>query len=302
MTFTEMKTDVWEQIGKPSDIDPDTYTTIGKWINRAYKRILLWKFPDGHLIRFRAARGILNFVTKTKSGTATAGTTSTITLASGVGTDDDQYNGWVVEIYGGTGSGQKRLISDYAGASRTATVSDDWDTTPDATSTYYLYKNFMKIVSSSHSWASEHLILDPVNSMYSILRVTDLEDEVDLSPADRTATFSKNLTSEAVPSQYLLFGDTLYFDTPMNETRWYEIEYVRFPGDLVNATDEPEIPDPWHEAIVLWAVWWGLRRMQEYAGAYSTRKELENFMETTAEQMEMEMERENSYAVVDFGE
>lgn len=303
MTFSTMKDEVWEQIGKPSDIDPSSTTTIGDWINRGYKRILLWKYPDGHLIRFRSARGIIRFVTVVKTGTAAGGGDDYITLESGqVGTEDDRYNGWVVEITENTGAGQKRLIADYAGSSRKATVSDDWTTNPDSTSTYELYKRFTKIVSSSHAWKSEHLVLDPVSSLYAILKITDIEDEQDLSPGGRTDTYPKDLTSPAIPSKYYVYGDELIFDCPIDETRWYRMEYVKFPGDLSEASDIPEIPEPWHEAIVLWATWWGLRRMQEYAGAYSTRKELESFMNTTMQQGESEMDREDAYAVVDFGE
>lgn len=71
------------------------------------------------------------------TGTAQAGSTSsTIVLATGASSTNDAYNGMYVRITGGTGSGQVRLITDYVGSTRTATVSPNWTTTPDATSTY----------------------------------------------------------------------------------------------------------------------------------------------------------------------
>lgn len=70
------------------------------------------------------------------SGTAQAGASSTITLAAGASAVDDAYNNMTVRITGGTGSGQERKISDYVGATKVATVSVAWTTTPDATSTY----------------------------------------------------------------------------------------------------------------------------------------------------------------------
>lgn len=71
------------------------------------------------------------------TGTAQAGSTSTtIRLATGASTTDNIYNGMYVLITSGTGSGQTRQITSYVGSTRTATVSQAWTTTPDATSVY----------------------------------------------------------------------------------------------------------------------------------------------------------------------
>src|SRR3990167_9634898 len=70
------------------------------------------------------------------SGTAAAGGASSITLAAGASAVDDAYNTMTVRLTGGTGSGQERIISDYVGATKVATVSVAWATAQDATSTY----------------------------------------------------------------------------------------------------------------------------------------------------------------------
>lgn len=70
------------------------------------------------------------------SGTAQAGSASTITLATGASAVDNAYTNMVVRITGGAGSGQERTISGYVGATKVATVSQNWTTNPDATSTY----------------------------------------------------------------------------------------------------------------------------------------------------------------------
>ncbi len=74
-----------------------------------------------------------------ESGTAQGGTTSTIQLRAATSFVDDNPLGWTVWIYGGTGTGQSRLISDWVSGTDTATVSANWQTTPDATSTYIVY-------------------------------------------------------------------------------------------------------------------------------------------------------------------
>ena len=76
-----------------------------------------------------------------ETGTAQAGAASAITLAAGASAVDDTFNNQIIEITGGTGSGQFNKITDYVGASKVATVENAWTTTPDATSTYSIVIN-----------------------------------------------------------------------------------------------------------------------------------------------------------------
>jgi hypothetical protein len=70
------------------------------------------------------------------SGTAQAGTSTTITLKSTASATDGIYVGMYVNITGGTGSGQTRLIEGYVGSTKVATVDEAFTTTPNNTSTY----------------------------------------------------------------------------------------------------------------------------------------------------------------------
>lgn len=72
----------------------------------------------------------------THRGTAQAGASSTITLATTASSTDDTYNNMDIVITSGTGSGQTRTITDYVGSTRVATVDEAWTTTPDDTSVY----------------------------------------------------------------------------------------------------------------------------------------------------------------------
>jgi hypothetical protein len=71
-----------------------------------------------------------------RSGTAQAGAASTITLDSGASAVNSVYNGTVISLDGGTGSGQSRIITGYVGATKVATVDSAWTVTPDNTSTF----------------------------------------------------------------------------------------------------------------------------------------------------------------------
>lgn len=71
------------------------------------------------------------------TGTAQAGAAGSITLAaSGPSAVNDVYNGAIITITGGTGNGQVRVISDYVGSTKVASVTPNWTTPPDNTSTY----------------------------------------------------------------------------------------------------------------------------------------------------------------------
>jgi len=73
-----------------------------------------------------------------RSNTAAAGAVGSITLDAGASAADDFYNDLIVLLTGGTGVGQARLISDYVGATKVASVVPDWVTAPDATTTFAL--------------------------------------------------------------------------------------------------------------------------------------------------------------------
>lgn len=73
----------------------------------------------------------------TDTGTAQAGTSTTITLKSSTTfSSDDQPNGMMVEITSGTGSGQTRHVEDYVASTKVVTVDPAWGTAPDGTSGY----------------------------------------------------------------------------------------------------------------------------------------------------------------------
>lgn len=84
-----------------------------------------------------------------RTGTAQAGGASTITLDSGASATDDIYNGATITITGGTGSGQIRVISDYVGSTKVATVSSAWTTQPDNTSIFSVSSQVDQYINAS---------------------------------------------------------------------------------------------------------------------------------------------------------
>lgn len=70
------------------------------------------------------------------TGTAQAGSSTTITLASGASSTNDAYSFAKITITGGAGSGQSRIIISYVGSTKIATVGQTWTTNPNNTSVY----------------------------------------------------------------------------------------------------------------------------------------------------------------------
>jgi hypothetical protein len=84
-------------------------------------------------------RGLGNLVVHTDTAQGAGTGNNQIQLANAASAVDGEYDPSVVAIVDGTGAGQSRLILQYDGATRTATVDRNWKVNPDATSEYVIY-------------------------------------------------------------------------------------------------------------------------------------------------------------------
>lgn len=82
---------------------------------------------------------------KKEEGIAQGGDTNSITLGQEAAEDNGDYNQMQIEITGGTGRGQIRIIIGYRGATRMALVDEPWNVVPDNTSTYRVTKQYSVI-------------------------------------------------------------------------------------------------------------------------------------------------------------
>jgi hypothetical protein len=80
------------------------------------------------------------------TGTATAGTASSLTDTSKRKEADDYWKGGTIEIMAGTGSGQTRDITGFTQSTAVLTVDPAFDTTPDTTSVYRVVKSFYRSI------------------------------------------------------------------------------------------------------------------------------------------------------------
>lgn len=71
-------------------------------------------------------------------GDAQGGGNTTVTLNDLASSEDNTYNGQTVFLVSGTGEDQPRVVTDYVGSTRLATVNRAWDTNPTSTTGYLM--------------------------------------------------------------------------------------------------------------------------------------------------------------------
>lgn len=74
-----------------------------------------------------------------RTGTAQGGSTSSILLDAGASSTNDFYKNCIVHVISGTGANQSRRITAYNGSTKTATVANNWKTTPNNTAVFVVY-------------------------------------------------------------------------------------------------------------------------------------------------------------------
>jgi hypothetical protein len=288
MTLRQMMVEVYENLGKDSTLTPysdwpaettfelglATAARLRNYVNRAYEKIATWKRKRGKVFDFPALHKKTFFQTSVVTGTSQGGGgDDTFVLEAGSSSVDDTYNGYTVYVSDGTGSGQIRIIVDYDGATVTATINRDWDTNPDDTSTYVIYKNFYTL---------SELGIDSPDRFYHHVRLFDMGDKKQLSYGSATTSYLSSLENYGdTPSSYITQNSTVFFNVPVYEARWYEFEYVELPEELSGEDDEPVIPTPFHEAIVFYATWLHLKKKGENNDAWSFKQDIEDLMENT---------------------
>jgi hypothetical protein len=306
-----MMNELWSQLGEQTDLDPATAggaAVLLRWLNQGQRSVANWEFTDGHILRFACLFDETYVRSVVKTGTLLSGSivvgynpayAQFDPTDPNIGANDDQYNGWLIEIASGTGAGQIKLITDYIGASRIAYVASDWSTAPDSTSVYKIYKRHIMILPAGHPWAGEHSTLDPKINLVDVLKVTDMTNEQALATAVRGEDYLTTVTQAGDPSNWYFFGNRIIFDMAPNAVRWYKLEYYRQPVEMALPTDTPELPDSWQQGILLWARWWGFARSQETSMSYSAKNDLGDFMKSIRRSMEMRYERDDTTIVVE---
>jgi len=165
------------------------------------------------------------------TGTATAGSAGSITLAAGASATDDAYVGMIISITSGTGSGSSGVITDYVGSTKVATVQATTASfTPGASSAYSIAANVgYKPVSSSFDSVTIYYNNDGVLHKATGCRGTfSLSAEVGAIPTidfEFTGIYNAPTDTAAPASTYTAQADPLIFK-PGNSSTFSFLSYA----------------------------------------------------------------------------
>jgi hypothetical protein len=299
MTVQEMLLWVYVDSGEPSDLcpfdipgDESTFNLtrlesqkLLLLLNAAYRRVATWRLRNGRQFYHQNlfCREYLRLRAPLLSDVLAA-TSDTITLVGLTLNTPRMFNKWLVRVTEGPGLGEEKFVinSVVDTGNSLLTLDSDWEVTPDATSKVELVRNFVRLVSpdSTEPIDDYNMKLDPVSTLQDILKIRDMDNATDLQRVDNMDAFTSNVRVAGIPSQFKKFGQEIWFDTLVAENRTYEFLFIRQPEKLVEATQIPALTEPFHQAIVLWAVHDVQRRNQDLQGSFMTRKELTDLMET----------------------
>jgi len=303
MTVQDMFVRIWQASGEPTDLTPwltynttfdTTFTNLSTrqlagYVNMACSRIAGWEYGDGTILRLPSLRKMKMFRHPAALSQSIKSATASTFVIVGFGGASlnrvDQFVGWVAEITAGLGVGQKRLVTATTGALAvdcTATVHVDWVTVPDATSTVSLYKSFVKLNTSQQAGSVDDYHFNGLDPKYinDLLAIRDLTALSDLGSPVRGELFTANLLTKGIPTQYRWDGDEIVFDVPFDGKRAFQLDYYANPNLIASGSDILDIPAAYHEAVCLWAVRAIQMREQDFNGAYASKRDLQELMQT----------------------
>jgi hypothetical protein len=317
MTAAEMMQRVWQALGEPSDLDPATDVQYNGgplllwYVNEGQREIAKWKDPQtGKPLRIYDLYSSIPYKTSVLSATITTVNNTTspyyVTLDT-VGTETDRYNDWVLEVTSGDADGAKRYVVDSDAGS--LYVDSAFTTAPSIGDTVSLYKRFDLLLPATHAWASEHIALPSASdlarntgNLLEVLSLVDIKNKLELDVCDDAERFPATLLDVGDPKKWYRYGNAIFYDRNVDtDDLWLRMEYYRAPTDMDLTTNtEPDIPEIFHMAIVLWAIWYGYKNMLESSKAYSTKLDLADEMKRTTSQFDVRKSRLNAGGSVKY--
>jgi hypothetical protein len=322
MTFYEMKEQIWTATGKSTELDPvptspnyDVSYQGGPYlnfvVNEAQRQVAKWKDKaTGKPVRIHNLLSSFHYAAYYLEDTLVTVQNDSdpyyVTLTDS-GPDDGQYEGWVLEVTSGDGDGQIRYIYRYDGATQTAYLTEAFDTEPEVGDTVKLYKRFEMLLPNAHAWSAAHIALPETTdrsrstgNLLEVLSIVDVVNRRELVPAVGKEKFEGNLTAVGTPTEWFRYGNRIYYDVNVDEMIKYEVEYYRMPMNMTLDTEYPELPEVWHEAMVLWGVWHIFKRKMEATLAYAAKMDFEDEMRKTIGAFDVQKERVDLSAFVEY--
>ncbi len=321
MTVQEMVTQMWREVGEPTDLLPGTKSSSGvltfditaagavrclEYLNRAYVRLGNWRFPDGTPLKFRQLTRELYFknsdITNTiatvpDSARLTCTLSATYVPTMGTAFYASGFKGFVLEI-----ANVRYLVTDVTSALASAgtsvfTLDKALPAAVVAGTAVTLYSKFFSFKSKTAAdtvttdiATGQALVADylyPIVQVESVQNVTNGGHEVALR--GRTEYVNELPRGRGMPSSYMVTNRGLEFDVPPNDDTQFLIKYYSQPEVLSSASQVPNIPAAWHEPLWMLAAW--LRHKEDKA----TDEAAAMYRDVVGYMQMMQQERDNLY-------
>lgn len=315
MTILEMVQDVFEALGEPSDLEyrdiatlqPDT-ASVGwqrfvRVFNNAQTAIATWKFPEGTQLRFRALEDVASFQTSRLQASITPASPgvddSFILSGSQLKSGTASYVGWLLEIPDASGKSLYRgriTTSTYNGGQYYITLSPAPQHGLVAPyPVVYLYTReyiFQNINGMLPPFTGPIIPYDgQYGTPLEILNVEDITNGTSIEYNSRHESYIQSEPDVGVPGEYYKLATGLRFNTWPETGINYAVRYFRTPKPFGTDVDQVcELPVQFHQCVVLHALWWGYRRMQENTSAYSTKRDLDDMLRRLRTEFHLEGE------------
>jgi hypothetical protein len=129
---------VAQSVLNQSTLDNDDNFIVSFWVTDSQFDIINYDSQNGYIV-FVNNIFVGSYQPYLSTGTAQSGSSSsTIKLGSGESSTTNIYNTCYVALTGGTGAGQVRQVTAFNGSTKVANISQNWNVTPDNTSTYQI--------------------------------------------------------------------------------------------------------------------------------------------------------------------
>lgn len=318
MELQKIIQDVYEALGEPSDLqykdDLDNIDiTLPGWlrlvdtVNAACLALSVWKFPDGRTVRFRYLEDVAQLETIFETVTLTQATTnSNILTVSLTNMTVNFYAGFAVKVlntsYRVRYSQASTLVPGSVDLMIDATISVPTATAVEVSSREYFFANQTL---NPFTQVPVGIVYNAANGVpLEIIDVFDLETNSSLNLLKKYDPLIALSPNFQIPSQYYKLAKGLRFESFPNKKKNYAIRYVRGPKLLTYAllTAEPELPEQFHGAIVLYCLWWGYRRMQENDSAYATKQDLVEMLRRIRTEYDLQGEYTSHQFTINMGE
>ena len=320
--------DLWELAGGPSDLDPWMLNTVnydpdldldpasagvGFYLNQlslAQVALANWRTRRGRPIRFKKFQ-VQDNVKIGRDVTQFSYSISyidefTIRLSNpdATLTEDNLKNTKMIlnwESAGGDTFDEERMsvfaVYDDVNLWYTITFAEalDLDTstiTWDA-STVDIYWDRFKIVRSTAPLVRGNEIQVP-SKFRNIIKLINMNDGDPLKRASSKESLFNPFMEFGVPGEWYDLGEVLYLDQYLEDPIWHIMEYQRLPNNVSGLDDVFDIPEEWHEVILLIVEWRTMKRMQDKQRANELFAEINRWIDTLRTDLEEEWLRDHT--------